>query len=443
MISPTHITATFEIVTPMFLGGDDQQASLIRASAIKGALAFWWRALNFARFVDKASECQAEALKAMQAEEQRLFGGPKGQGVFLLKAESIPDKWTTLETGQVLAKDGSSFSNPKRNDSRTVGVGARYLGYGILNAFYTKGDKDKNKPKKEAGELERSCIKISSTFILHIIPKPNCPSEDITEILRVIKLFGLLGGLGSRVRRGWGSVVLVDLKGDRIDPFDNWKPPSTPDEYKVRLKEIIGDTLPKVPGQKFRVTAFAKESDIRVGTSPTDSALIALNALGEGLLKYRAWGKPKGKVDNISVDASFVNDHDWFKNIDPFSQANVGRGDYIPARAAFGLPHNYSKLGVTAPGDHDRRASPLMFHITKINCQYYPVAVFMPTQFLNEEKAVVRNEQQGKKTLKNYTFDPDIITDFLDGHPHVDGSKSNGTPKPAGNHYFPSMQVFS
>lgn len=40
------ITATFEIVTPMFLGDADQKATSIRPTAIKGALRFWWRALN-------------------------------------------------------------------------------------------------------------------------------------------------------------------------------------------------------------------------------------------------------------------------------------------------------------------------------------------------------------------------------------------------------------
>ena len=35
-----------EIVTPLFLGGADPNKAELRAPSIKGALRFWWRALN-------------------------------------------------------------------------------------------------------------------------------------------------------------------------------------------------------------------------------------------------------------------------------------------------------------------------------------------------------------------------------------------------------------
>lgn len=44
---PSKITATYRIVTPMFVGDANQQATEISPQSVKGALRFWWRALNW------------------------------------------------------------------------------------------------------------------------------------------------------------------------------------------------------------------------------------------------------------------------------------------------------------------------------------------------------------------------------------------------------------
>ncbi len=44
---PEKITARYRITTPMFIGDAAQQASGISPAAVKGALRFWWRALNW------------------------------------------------------------------------------------------------------------------------------------------------------------------------------------------------------------------------------------------------------------------------------------------------------------------------------------------------------------------------------------------------------------
>ncbi len=47
----TVINATYRIVTPMFIGNAEQKADSVRPPAIKGALRFWWRALNWGRWL--------------------------------------------------------------------------------------------------------------------------------------------------------------------------------------------------------------------------------------------------------------------------------------------------------------------------------------------------------------------------------------------------------
>jgi hypothetical protein len=41
------LQATYRIVTPMFIGDAEQKATDLRPPSIKGALRFWWRALNW------------------------------------------------------------------------------------------------------------------------------------------------------------------------------------------------------------------------------------------------------------------------------------------------------------------------------------------------------------------------------------------------------------
>ena len=84
------LEATFRIVTPMFLGGADQESDTgIRPPSVKGALRFWWRALNWGRFRAE-TETDEAALGDLHKEEARLFGSAAddnggGQGTFLLR----------------------------------------------------------------------------------------------------------------------------------------------------------------------------------------------------------------------------------------------------------------------------------------------------------------------------------------------------------------------
>lgn len=73
MKKPEVIEATYRIVTPMFIGDANQQATGITAASIKGALRFWWRALNWGR-VREECENDVEALKTLHEEEAELFG---------------------------------------------------------------------------------------------------------------------------------------------------------------------------------------------------------------------------------------------------------------------------------------------------------------------------------------------------------------------------------
>jgi len=90
------ITATYRIVTPMFLGDADQNATEIRPPSVKGALRFWWRALNWGRIRGQCGN-DAEALRQLHKEEANLFGAAAednksyGQARFMLRLKYTKD----------------------------------------------------------------------------------------------------------------------------------------------------------------------------------------------------------------------------------------------------------------------------------------------------------------------------------------------------------------
>lgn len=394
MAKIASIKAKYHIVTPMFLGDAEQEAGRVRESSFKGALCFWWRALNLSRMVAQAGGDVRKGLAALRKREIELFGGPQGQGRFSLLV--TPSSLSALRK-----REGLRYG--VRNGAKVGGVGggARYLGYGLMEAFGA-----------QAGCLTRSCIKSGQAFTVRILFRPVARAEDHSDILQALKLLGLVGGLGSRVRRGWGSLALVSMTGDGVEGAE-WAQPEWWSEYSGSLEELLKDSLQN-PGSAYDITAFAAESRIDMVTTDEDwessDPLVVLNRLGEGLQRYRAWGH-KGKVNDRDSEQNFKADHDWCKD--------HGKGTYVPRRAAFGLPHNYSKeLGVSATGNFDRRASPLFFHIHRYaDGVCTPVILFLPTRFLPEEAISINDQRRSYKNdqRRSYKFDASVITDFLDG----------------------------
>jgi len=321
-----RLSAGFSVNTPLFGGGAQPDASAeLRPPSLKGVLRFWWRALAWSQ--------HAGDLPKIRSEEARIFGdagGEKsgGQASFLLRVQHGPLP-RCLGKGEILT--------PKQ----PAGPGARYFGYGLMDAFGAK-----------AGQLKRPCLPTPITFTAELVSRDGLDST----VVEALKLMGLLGGLGSRTRRGWGSLGLLSLKQN-----DNeiWRAPSTIDGYKSDLLKLLSGTAAADAEPPYSALSRHTRIDI-VGKAP--DPLRLLNTVGEEMLRYRSWGK-NGQVLGRDSERNFQPDHDWSKNPEGVT------GIRHPRRVIFGLPHNYSKtLGVTA--EHfDRRASPLMIHIHRLTDQ--------------------------------------------------------------------------
>ncbi|PCH54243.1 MAG: type III-B CRISPR module RAMP protein Cmr1 [Flavobacteriaceae bacterium] len=199
------IETTYRIVTPMFIGGADQDPSDgIRPPSFKGALRFWWRALHWGNFLQKENNNEEAALKALHQKEGELFGRAAkmvggeqvgGQGCFLLTISKQPNM-------SDLVSDW-----PKAN------TGAGYLAYGILE---NKGGKSGKATSHKKG------IKEGSNFTVQLVFKNNAEHKDIESIEKALEVLGLLGALGSRgSRRGMGSISL--LKDGKLMSMKSYK----------------------------------------------------------------------------------------------------------------------------------------------------------------------------------------------------------------------------
>ncbi len=165
-----------EIVTPMFLGGADQEAAL-RAAPFKGQLRYWWRIArghNYATYQD------------MLTAESRIFGSADessgGKSQVTVSVAPI----TAMQPSKNGFGDVAKVAHPEceKTHGRTnplnylAGMGLIHYRQGIQHAYFPVGEK----------------------FRLTITATRDA-ARDVTCALA---LFARFGAIGSRSRNGWG-----------------------------------------------------------------------------------------------------------------------------------------------------------------------------------------------------------------------------------------------
>ncbi len=355
----TEIEATCRVVTPMFCGGaDPERHAELRLASFKGVLRFWWRALAWSRF--------GGDLRRVREHEDNLFGSASGRQSRVsmrLSPDFVPP--SVVKKGEVL-----TASRADARPGPVVGEGARYLGYGVMEAFESR-----NKGTR-AGELARACLRAPFEFTVRMRIREDGPDGDEhrRSLIDALACLGTQGGLGAKSRKGYGSLVIRSL---RVDGESQWSPPQTlPDLHDALADLLRNHSAAGLP----EYTALSGQS--RHVLVPSDNKetrpMELLDRVGREFMRYRSWGRG-GKVFGSDSEKEFQDDHDLMKR-------KPHERDQHPRRIVFGLPHNYGKGrdAQVGPQDQelDRRASPLFIHIHE--CGDTPVAVlsFLPARFL-------------------------------------------------------------
>jgi len=372
-----RLRATYTVVTPMFLGGADPGSSQVafRPPSFKGALRFWWRALAWGEVGEGTREVAA-ALRELHRSEAELFGSAAGEH-------------TGGQSRVLLSADWRPGSPVSASAVRAMGPGGEEDGIGYLMGQGLRG----------RSAVGRGEVEICATF------RPGTGEQDRTSVERALILLGLLGGLGSRARRGFGSLAIEKLEGDRLLDI---AVPRTVEELRPTLAELVGNRARSRPPY----TAFSAQS--RIDHSFTEaSAPRALAAVGGEMRDFR---------QTIDADTRRARD-----------AADGKKPDQPPDRSIFGLPLQFyfKRDGATVFAEPatrkdeklDRRGSPLLIHVHPFRgesdaVRYGVLQTFLPARFLPDGKGVQVRRKNGPLFPFHRFIPPEaLIVRYLDAFP--------------------------
>lgn len=384
----TLIEAHYRLTTPLFCGGADPKVAELRLPSFKGVLRFWWRALAWSR-------CEGN-LAEIQQQENLLFGSAGGgQARVVMRLGSHSPLDTVRKDDELTVA---------RGDRQVVGMGARYLGYGLMEAF------DRRNAGLRAGQLGRACLRAPLDFTVQL--RATRLDTDLQETLvQALIALGTFGGMGSRSRRGYGSLTLKSLT---VDGASTWQAPRHEEALLSSISALQRQANRK--GQPEYTALSSGARHVVLTSEDCREPLHLLDLVGREMVRFRSWGKFGKILRDVPTERNFTDDHNL---MDPEITPVRERGTH-PERIAFGLPHNYGpgpSKQVPFGGKFDRRASPLLIHIHQ--CGSRPVAVlsFLPARFLpasgNGGRAQIN---VGGKAIQqqpeNVLYKP--IHDFLD-----------------------------
>lgn len=232
----------FETITPMFLGGAETNMPELRTAPIKGALRFWWRAMN-AHLVEKKNG--RWDYSKLREYESAIFGGtdsPKAQKskvlIRIINSQlSVPKNFKKLENQ---SKKDLHIHNLQKNKTEQVNV-IRYLGFGL----YDFRNEEKNRCYVE-GSWDLLCEYPEGDIITKIDNKEVTINIE-KELQIAFSMLNLFGTLGSKARNGFGSIQISSkdftlLSMDKIQEYLQQKQsfnPSSPVEGIVPYTALV------------------------------------------------------------------------------------------------------------------------------------------------------------------------------------------------------------
>lgn len=223
-----------EVITPMFLSGADGQTPELRPPSIKGALRFWWRAMN-----------GHLSLRELKEREGRIFGSTDcGRSQFIIGIEKN------------MVWDGRFKANPLPHKQRSWTIPA---------------------------------FEPNQTFAIRLMMREKVVDKNgkviftFEQLKNLFVLTSILGGLGKRVRRGFGSFQILRAR-QNSEPL---KPISIPFTLRDIVKllpnfHLVGNSKIVSKSQKRNDYPYIKE--IEIGSPNTN----VLKKIGETTHRTKA-----------------------------------------------------------------------------------------------------------------------------------------------------------
>lgn len=351
-LPPFALDLELEIVTPLFLAGAAQDQPELRVPSVRGAMRAWYRALD-AAFTEHEVDWFGGADQEVEGR-----GKDSAQSPFQLRVLPPPSPALAPRADFVLVREDWRRFDRGRPPTKTNGV--LYTGYTLLESM---GNQRRG--------FQPTDIQRRSLFTLRLVlPRPaeqDAPGrfgpKAFTAVLGSLWLLGHLGGLGSRSRRGWGSVQLSSVRVRAVarPPAKGAlpaEPPRLPPAFQAVLDQLkpatgptpaawaqgVGATLrwlraqfPAPRGGAAAQTAhLGPRTRVQVGRTPQREWAAALNEVGAAFQAFRR--------DQFQ-DRRDVGDELLLRQLHPAS-ARGAPLQHAPRRVAFGLPLTF-RFGIT------------------------------------------------------------------------------------------------
>lgn len=327
------ITFTCETITPMFLSGADGTTPELRAPSIKGALRFWWRAMNGHN-------------PNMKTEESVMFGGSgdaEGRSKFTIEVlkpfpkksrEELPDS-VGYGPNRVSFIVDTYEGNNRMKDGRAFRVNIlKYLAFGPIQ--YNR--------EAKINILTRDYFMAGETFNIKIV----CSSAIATFVLNAFAALSKFGGLGSKSRNGFGCFRIVSATQKIVSINSDCS--ITTQETNINLPSITLSNLAK--GNLANYTAFSSTISSWTSERQHSSWEEALFEVGD---RYQA---AREQVENW---------HEWYVR-ELIAQPIIVRNERTQ-------DHNFL----------DRHAKPYFLHVEKLpNNKFCGSILCLPYNYLAE-----------------------------------------------------------
>ena len=371
----TKLALTLETVSPMFLGGAQQEAEL-RAASIRGALRYWLRAALGGVIGDKKLDVLGDL-------ESNVFCNTEHGSATVVRVLDHPFGVNVPELAQ-------------------QGIG--YLWFSM----------------KGRGAGDRQAIPAGTPFRLVMQQRGN-NDLPVRHAAEALWLLTQVGSLGARSRRGAGSLRVKEIGEDWPDnvptPIIQARSPIELQAELARGLQQIRQSVSSWVGSTPPTSLVKAEFDlihpdaceVCVLDRPFDRWQDALEAVGMAMQAFRL-RFPRGDYPGVPDDYANV-------------KAALQGGDLNQPiqRAAFGLPIVFYFTSLqgerdTLEGDnHDRRSSPLIIRVTQLaNGQFAVVLTVFYAKLLPDGERLKLKKSRAKVRVPDDWSAMELFLDDLD-----------------------------
>lgn len=464
------IELPLRLITPMVGGGAESKSlheiTPIRASAIRGNLRYWWRALRG----------DLETNEILYQHEYAIWGGQKPD----TGSESNDEKTQTWKSpisirvvlpGQVNLKTVSAGYHQYRANQRRHSPFARWsrelpdsAGYALFPLQKT------SKQLRDAGNADMALneLAIAGEFALQVCIQnrrkitdsestPVCPlylpefKQLCDEVCACLAMWITFGGLGARTRRGFGAIELCNaasveqgegLKWVMPDVIENMQKATWSAAQIIRAAvKMVGNPSSVGPPQWPVISEGESDKNASVFCgNPCNTAKDAHQLLLQAAVSFYQ-RPPTGRKHGDSANRpgrSNWPEADSFKLLRgrrDYEHRPVLDKNFVSApRAARGMPlritfkdsNEKAANGEVVPAEGDRLPSPLVFSVLRTSDnQFLPIVLKMDIPVVKAEvkfdsdrnkSIAVRTRLDAKNNLdSNWDAPIDVGEDAVEG----------------------------